>query len=203
MDGTLVDSSAAVVAQWGRWAVRHNVPLADILAVSHGRPALETMRRFRPEVATEEEHQRFMAEEESYETGVKAIAGAVDFVTALPSDRWAVVTSAPRTLAEKRLAAAGFPPAPVLIAPEDVVHGKPDPEPYRIAAQRLGVAPGDCVSVEDSHAGIDSAMAAGTQVIAIETMYKAEDLHAEHAIRDFTQLRLVRGRDEICLRIED
>src|SRR5215813_7396172 len=120
MDGTLVDSTTAVVAQWGRWAARHGLKLEDVLRISHGRPSIETMRMLAPRVATPEEHERFMREEEEHEGGVVAIRGAVRLVEQLPPDRWAVVTSAPRSLALRRMNAAGFASPPVLIAPEDV-----------------------------------------------------------------------------------
>lgn len=190
MDGTLVDSTAAVVAQWGRWAARHNVPLASVLAISHGVPALDTMRVLAPESATQEELDRFMREEEDHEDGVVPVAGAQRFVAQLPPDRWAVVTSAPRMLASMRLAAAGFPQPPVLIASDDVARGKPDPLPYLTAAERLGVAPRDCFAVEDAHAGIASARAAGMTVAGITTTYTREELVCDVIISSFDDLSL-------------
>ena len=66
----------------------------------------------------------------------------------------AVVTSAPRELAVVRMRAASVPVPEVLVAAEDVERGKPDPQGYRLAADRLGVPIADCVVFEDAEAGL-------------------------------------------------
>lgn len=190
MDGTLVDSTVAVEAQWGRWARRHGIPIESVLAISHGRPAIETMRMLAPAVATAEEHARFVREEEEHEGGVVAIAGAVRFVAQLPPEGWGVVTSAPGKLARMRLEAAGFARPAVLIAPEDVERGKPDPLPYLEAARRLGVAPADCLVVEDAPAGLQAARAAGMMVVGITTTYTQAQLGADLAVADFETMEV-------------
>jgi len=202
MDGTLVDSTKAVVAQWGRWAARHGIPLADILAISHGVQALDTMRKLAPHIASEAEAERFTREEESHEDGVVAVSGALAFVAQLPPERWAVVTSAPRSLAFMRLAAAGFPRPRLLIAPDDVARGKPDPLPYLTAAARLGVAARDCLVVEDAPAGIASAVAAGTQVVGITTTYTRAQLGCDLAIASFDDLTLAASADGFSIEVK-
>jgi beta-phosphoglucomutase len=57
----------------------------------------------------------------------------------------------------------------VVVTREDVEHGKPDPEIHLLAARELGVQPGECLAVEDSPAGVQGALAAGTEVIAVTT----------------------------------
>jgi len=57
----------------------------------------------------------------------------------------------------------------VVVTRDDVEHGKPDPEMYLLAARELGVQPGECLAVEDSPAGVQGALAAGTEVIAVTT----------------------------------
>ena len=57
----------------------------------------------------------------------------------------------------------------VIATREDVEHGKPSPEMYLLVARELGVEPGECLAIEDSPAGIQSALAAGTQAIAVTT----------------------------------
>jgi mannitol-1-/sugar-/sorbitol-6-phosphatase len=201
MDGTLVDSRRAVEAQWGRWAERHGLRLEDVLQISHGRPALETMRMLLPEVATAEEHRRFLREEEEHESGSVAVRGAVRFVQGLPPDRWGVVTSAPGRLALRRMRECGFPTPPVLIAPEHVTRGKPDPLPYRTAAERLGVAPEDCFVVEDTLAGLRSAEAAGMTAIGIATTYTPAQLGADVSVPDFEALEAERHGDTLVIRV--
>lgn len=54
-----------------------------------------------------------------------------------------------------------------VVTGDQVTHGKPAPEPYLLAAQRLGVQPADCVALEDSPTGVRSAVAAGVPTIGI------------------------------------
>ncbi|CAM5611050.1 hypothetical protein SALBM217S_09928 [Streptomyces griseoloalbus] len=77
---------------------------------------------------------------------MRLLPGTEEFLAGLPAERWAVVTSATRRLAEARLAAVGILPK-TLIAADDITRGKPDPEPYLLAARTLGVDPADCVGV--------------------------------------------------------
>ncbi|MDQ2803194.1 MAG: HAD-IA family hydrolase, partial [Pseudomonadota bacterium] len=86
--------------------------------------------------------------------------------------RWAVVTSAPRPLAERRLAAAGLPVPPLLIAAEDVQNGKPAPDCFLLAAERLGYPAGECLVFEDAAAGIAAAEAAGATVVVITATHR-------------------------------
>ena len=202
MDGTLVDSTKSVVAQWARWAERHHIPLADVLAISHGVPALETMRKLAPHAATQEELDRFMLEEESHESGVVAVQGALEFVKQLPPERWAVVTSAPRTLALMRVVAAGFPAPRLLISAEDVERGKPDPQPYLAAAELLRIPPAECFVVEDAPAGIASAHAAGMQVAAITTTYPRAKFNGDLAIASFDDLKLTIAGEEMVISVK-
>jgi sugar-phosphatase len=102
--------------------------------------------------------------------------------------RWAVVTSAWRTLAEKRMRLAGLPIPDVLITSDDISHSKPHPEGYLLAAKRLGVAPADCLVIEDAHAGIEAARAAGMPVIGISTTFPRERLGVEWCIDDLREL---------------
>jgi len=79
------------------------------------------------------------------------------------------VTSCTRALALVRLRAAGLPIPAQLVTSNDIVNGKPSPEPYLKGAALLGLAPADCVVVEDAPAGIRSGNAAGARVIALQT----------------------------------
>jgi sugar-phosphatase len=99
--------------------------------------------------------------------GVVPIAGIVDFVQRLDTSKWAIVTSAPRDLAELRLKAVGLPRPDVMVTAEDVAEGKPDPEGYLKAAGTLGVPILDCLIFEDSPAGISAAEASGARVVIV------------------------------------
>jgi sugar-phosphatase len=69
-----------------------------------------------------------------------------------------------------------------MVTANDVVHGKPSPEPFLKGAALLGFAPADCLVFEDSPAGISSARSAGMKTIALQTTYPADQLQAAHAI---------------------
>ena len=180
MDGTILDSIAAAERVWIRWAQRHGLDVASFLPTMHGMRAIETVRRQNlPGIDVEAEAARITAEEMIDVDGIVAIAGVAAFMAALPADRWAVVTSAPRELALRRIAAAGLPPPPLMVTADDVANGKPAPDCFLLAAARLGVSARDCLVFEDAPAGIAAAEAAGASVLVI-TATHAHPLDTRH-----------------------
>jgi mannitol-1-/sugar-/sorbitol-6-phosphatase len=173
MDGTLVDSREIVERMWKLWAAEHGLPVADALALAHGRRTIETMQLLAPHLATPEEAARLDALEAEQEGGERAIQGASELLSALPENRWAVVTSAGRDLALRRLALVGLRAPSVLVSADDVVIGKPSPEGYRQAAERLGVDTRRSVVIEDTPAGVEAGRSAGARVIGLTTTYQA------------------------------
>ena len=181
MDGTILDSIAAAERVWIRWARRHGLDVASFLPTMHGMRAIETVRRQNlPGIDAQAEAARITAEEMDDVDGIVAIEGAAAFMAALPADRWAVVTSAPRELALRRIAAAGLPPPPLLVTADDVAHGKPAPDCFLLAAARLGVPARDCLVFEDAPAGIAAAEAAGASVLVIAATH-VHPLDTRHA----------------------
>ena len=197
MDGTILDSNAIVEKLWRDFATRHNLNADDILGFSHGRPAIDTIRRFLPDL-TEDEHQHLsderIDEEIRITNGIVEIPGAVAFFHQL--DRlgvpYAVVTSATADLARTRIVAAGLPIPDVLVTPETITRGKPNPEGYLTAASQLGVAPGNTVVFEDAEAGIAAGVAAGAQVVVVgstpQSAHTDEHAQALPHIRDFREV---------------
>jgi sugar-phosphatase len=96
---------------------------------------------------------------------VVPIPGARELLETLPLGTWAVVTSGGRAIATARMASAGLAPADVLVTGEDVERGKPFPDPYLLAAQRLQMWPRRCAVFEDAPAGIAAARAAGVETV--------------------------------------
>jgi sugar-phosphatase len=189
MDGTLVDSSSCVESTWRMWAGKHGVDVDALLRISHGRQNHETIRLIAPHLETPEEIAFLVQTEEDCHQGITEVGGARALLESMPPTiRWAVVTSAWRTLAEKRLRLAGLPIPDVLITSDDISHSKPHPEGYLLAAARLGVAPADCLVIEDAHAGIDAGRAAGMQVVGITTTFARDQLGCEWCIRDLREL---------------
>ncbi len=190
MDGTLVDSTECVIRHWRLWTDRHHLDLDKILEYSHGRPTLETMKLVAPHLASVEEVRWLEAAETADQDGIKPVRGALAFVAALPANRSAVVTSAPRRMAAARLSHAGFSVPSALVCSDDVRKGKPDPEPYLRAARLLGVAPERCLVFEDAPAGIESARSAGMEVVALTTTFPRERLDTGTCIADFAELEV-------------
>jgi sugar-phosphatase len=180
LDGVLVDSKAVVGRTWNRWAARHNLEIPDLVRRAHGRRSIETVREVAPQLDPEVEVRWLEGTETSDADGLAILPGAAELFHAVPSERRAVVTSGGRALAEFRLAAIGLPPPAVLISAEDVQRGKPAPDGYLLAAQRLGAAPGECVVIEDTPAGIAAGRAAGAAVLAVATTFPPEELRQAH-----------------------
>ncbi len=189
MDGTLVDSTAVIHRTWKWWAEKHSLPLEPILAVERGRPNREVLQQFGPHLDIEEESRLFIAAEKSDTAGLTVIPGSYEVIRAARQGRWAIVTSAEKSLAEVRLKAAGLAMPEVLITADMIRHGKPDPECYLMAAQHLDVNPGECMVFEDSPSGLLSARNAGMPVIAIGPFVSGHEA-ATLCIRDFTEVSI-------------
>jgi sugar-phosphatase len=181
MDGTVLNSIAAAERIWAAWAVRHGVDVETFLPTIHGVRAIDTITRLNLPGVDAEAQAAFITEAEIEDVeGIVEIPGAAGFIDSLPKDRWAMVTSAPRDLALRRMAAAGIPEPAVMITAEDVQAGKPDPAGYLLAAKRLGLEPRDCLIFEDATVGIQAAEAAGAPLMIITTthQYPLETAHA-------------------------
>lgn len=199
MDGTLVDSTAVVEAVWGEFAATHGVDLDAVLSVSHGRRTIDTVADFLPDP-----HQARVvaAEIEAAELvrldGLTAIPGARDLLASLPDARVAVVTSAERELAVRRLTAVGLPCPTVLVAAEDVAAGKPAPDGFLRAASALGVSADDCAVFEDAEAGLRAARAAGAFTVVVGG-HESPTTRGLRRVDDFRQVRARVEGDRVVL----
>jgi sugar-phosphatase len=176
IDGTLVDSREAVEATWRLVAAEFGADPEPILAVCHGRRDDDVIPEFFAPSLAAAVAARITELETAYLSLVRPVRGAGKVLAGWQPRPWAAVTSGPRSLMRGRLAAAGLPVPPVLVTAEDVARGKPDPEGFLVAAVELGVAPADCVIVEDSPAGVAAGKAAGGYVVGIATTHEAHDL---------------------------
>jgi len=169
MDGTLVDSTAVVEMIWRDFCREHGVDEQVLVPWSHGRRTPDTVRHFLPHMS-DAERDALTADLESREegtmTGIVEIPGAGDLLATLELP-WAVVTSAPRELAVRRMVAAGLPLPEVLVPADEIEHGKPHPDGYLRAADLLGVKPADCVVFEDAEPGVQSAIDSGARVVVV------------------------------------
>ena len=168
MDGTILNSIPATERVWSRWALKHGLDVATFLPTMHGVRGIDTITRLGlPGVDPVAEAKEVEQGEMEDVDGILPIPGAIAFLSALPLDRWGIVTSAPVALAHRRLAAAGIPLPKVIVTAGDVTKGKPAPDGYRLGAERLGFEPADCLVFEDVPAGILAGEAAGAHVVVM------------------------------------
>jgi sugar-phosphatase len=175
LDGVLVDSLAATARAWALWGVRHGIDGASVQGAAHGRPARAIVAEHVAPEHVEREHEFLLRAELGDTRDVIALPGA-HAVLALPVV--AIVTSCVLPLAHARIAAAGLHPPEVLVTVDQVRHGKPAPDPYLLAAQRLGVEPAECLVLEDAPAGVAAGKAAGMAVWAVTTSHPRTELQA-------------------------
>lgn len=181
MDGVLIDSAPAVERVWRKWALDHRVDPAYAIQQAHGRRSIETIRAVAPHMDAELENIKVEQMEIEDKEGVTALAGAAEILRELPAGRFAIVTSATRPLAVARLGYAGLIVPKNMVTADDVINGKPSPEPYLKGAALLGVAPADCLVFEDTPAGVAAARAADMRVVALGNTYPAHELQAADA----------------------
>ncbi|MFJ8940197.1 HAD family hydrolase [Streptomyces sp. NPDC102365] len=186
-DGTLVSSLDSVYRCWSRWAAEYGITAEEFAGVElHGRPAAEIAADLLPAARVPEAVVRIeQLEVEDVAGGVRLLPGTKTLLDSLPADRWAVVTSATRRLGEARLAEVGIRPKN-LVSADDITRGKPDPEPFLLAARRLGVDPARCVVFEDAPAGLQAGRAAGMTTVALTTTHRAAELTADIVVEDLS-----------------
>lgn len=201
MDGVLVDNTDFHVNAWLQFALKHDRPLTKQQYVENinGHVSADAMayvfqRPIPPGeliVLTEEKEAIYR---ELYRSHLAPAPGLLGFLNALKQEhvRLAVGTSAPES--NVRFTLDGLPLRPYFDAVVDasMIHkGKPDPEIYLTAAQRLGVEPAECVVFEDAFAGIEAGLRAGMKVVALATTHTRDELAdtgVSLIVDDFTEL---------------
>lgn len=202
MDGVLVDSRPAIDRVRRRWARKVGLDEATVVALPHGRKTSDIIAALAPHLDVQAEVRWLDADEERDLEGITAIPGAARLLAALAPHEWAVVTSSGRTLAPRRLAAAGLPLPGTLITGDAVANGKPAPDGYLLGAARLGVRPDACVVAEDAPAGIEAGLAAMMRVIGVSTTYPRERLaRASAIVGDLSEIVVERDGGALRLRL--
>ncbi|MGE3074378.1 MAG: HAD family hydrolase [Dehalococcoidia bacterium] len=136
-----------------------------------------------------------------YRERAEALPGALSLVTALRMDKLplAVASSSIRPWVEACLGKIGLGNAfDALVTGSEVTNGKPDPEIYSLAAEKLGIDPKRCLAFEDAPAGIESAKRAGMTVWAVRTEY-TQGLALPDPDREFESLADVDIRDIVAV----
>jgi len=181
-DGVLVDSHEVVDACWAKWAIEFGI---EGLTISnhYGTRAQDLVLSLVGQQRFEEANNRINELEQQSAHETIALPGAVALLPSLLVDRWTICTSANSRLGRARLEGAGLPTPEHLVTGDDVLNGKPAPDPYLLGASRLGFKPADCVVFEDAQAGVVSAKAAGVSMV-IGVSVRALDTDADIVIED-------------------
>lgn len=204
LDGVLINSTPAVARVWHRWAVEHGFDPEEVVPRAHGRPSLTTVREYLPHADHEAENREVERREIEDLEGVVPLPGALDLLASLPPDRWTIVTSCTRKLAEVRIKAAGLPVPEKFISSNDISNGKPHPEPYLKGAAVLGFPPTECVVLEDVPAGVKAAKGAGARVIAFTTTVQSpvlQEAGADWILRGCADVQLMAPEKDLILNL--
>ena len=206
LDGVLINSTPAVARVWRRWAVEHGFNPEEVVARAHGRPSLTTVREYLPNADHESENREVERREIEDLEGAVPLPGALDLLASLPEDRWTIVTSCTRPLAEVRIRAAGLPLPRKMITSNDIEQGKPHPEPYLKGASLLGFPAAECVVLEDVPAGVRAGKSAGARVIAFTTTVHAPaltEVGADWILNNCADIRLLDRANVLRLGLQE
>lgn len=199
LDGVVVDSNALHIASWQAVARRHGFACPDPEHI--GKCGLRTQAVIRNLLhwpVPAEEAERIGNEKESLyrewirKDGIAPVAGVLNFLTetrrlGLPC---ALGSSAPRENVDLCLQALKLEDCfAATVSGADVTRGKPAPDIFQKAAERIGVPPVHCLVFEDSPAGVTAAHAAGMPVVGLLTSHtRAELAGADLLANDFSEL---------------
>lgn len=191
-DGVLVDSTPAYRAAWSEWARTYRANEAFIWADAHGRRPDDIIRRVAPRVDFSEALLTFDLLLSAAILGrVTPLPGALALLRQLRDGEWAIVTSGRRRHVPAMLEHTRLPSPAVLICGDDVTAGKPDPECFFRAAERLKVPASRCIVIEDAPGGITAARAAVMTTVAVATTHRFDELSGADSI--FTSLNEASG----------
>lgn len=176
VDGTLLDTAELHFAAWKRLADELGKPFSrEAFKATFGRRNPEIIHLLFEERYSDAEVAALGARKETYyreaaKSGLTLLPGARELLNELhrAGFRQAVGSSAPRENLDLVLRLTGTTDLfQAVVAMEDTHRGKPDPEVFLVAAERLRVSPSRCLVCEDAVAGVEAARAGGMKCIAI------------------------------------
>ena len=192
LDGVIVDSRDFHMQAWEQWARDHDVEhAADYFHAMFGRRNDAIIGGLLPDITPEEFRRLADAKEQLFRdaargniTALPGVAALLDALHERGIPR-SIVTSTPRANLALILESLSYEHRfGALVAEEDASRGKPDPEGFLIAAQRLDVAAERCVVIEDAPAGLAAAKAGGMRAIGVTTTHPAAALHDADLVVD-------------------
>lgn len=178
MDGTLIDSEPYWMKSEGEFAKANNSTWSEQDGLSLiGMSLYDSSKIIKQKVGSELEPEQIIDQLTDQVTAqlkqeILWRPGARELLMLLRKKKvkTALVTMSMHRMAKQVVDSIGFDAFDVIIAGDNVLHGKPHPEPYLKAAEALGVKPEDCVAFEDSISGLRSAEAAGTKAVGIRNI---------------------------------
>ena len=202
LDGTLIDSTPAVTRSWSTWASEYGLAPTDVVR-HHGVPSASVVRATMPEDLHDAAVRRITELELTDVQDIVVLPGATEALASLTDAKNAIATSCTVPLAKARIAAAQLEPPTVIVTADDVVHGKPHPEPFLQAARRLNADPRRCLVVEDAPKGLEAAQAAGCYTLAVVTTTPREALNADAVVTDLSEVRFAANHEGIRVQVAD
>lgn len=187
LDGTLIDSTPAVNRAWATWAGEYGLTPAE-LGRHDGIPSASVVRAVLPDHRYEDGVSRITELELADVHDIVVLPGAAEALASLAGAKNAIATSCTVSLAKARIGAAQLEPPTVIVTADDVVNGKPHPEPFLQAARLLDVDPRRCLVVEDAPKGLEAAHAAGCLTLAVVTTTPREALDADAIVTDLSEV---------------
>ncbi|KAI5305554.1 hypothetical protein KEM56_004091 [Ascosphaera pollenicola] len=179
-DGTIVDSTEAVIKFWHRLAEQRGLDAEAILHYSHGRRTIEVLRDVWPEAATQEKvHELEGSIVTDFGENCIVLPGAATLMAEMNRVEcpWAVVTSGTYALAGGWIRKLHLAHPKTMVTADNVTNGKPHPMPYLMGRTKLGLPETAQMCVfEDAPSGIVSGKKAGMTVIALATTHPVERL---------------------------
>lgn len=171
LDGVIIDTEPSYSIFWGGMGYEYNIAVDNFSDVIKGTTLTQILNKY----FTEDKHDEIVSKLNKYEREMEYVVfpEVKDYLINLRSKgiKCAIVTSSNLEKMDNLWRQQPWlrDCFDVVITDEDVTRSKPDPQPYLIAADRLGVAPEDCVVYEDSYNGLLSGRRAGCRVVALAT----------------------------------
>lgn len=196
MDGVLISSIAADERSWSKWAKLHGMQDTFSVPSTHGRRMADMIRTLRPDLDLAIELKRMEDFDAEDTLGLTLYPGAQDLLAQLSPTQWSIVTSASERVMRHRLGILGISLPLHIVTADHVSSGKPNPEPYQLAAAQLCLKPSECLVIEDAPSGIRAGKSAGSPVIAVASSHKPQELYeADWIIKSLNDLELTTGED--------
>ncbi|KAF1943189.1 HAD-like protein [Clathrospora elynae] len=198
MDGTIIDSTEAVVKHWQKIGREIGVDPGLILATSHGRRSIDVLQIYEPKLANWDYISRVegLIPKEFGQNAIE-IPGSRAMLEKLEEQAvpWCIVTSGTRPLVTGWLDVMKLAHPKNMVTAEDVLNGKPDPACYQMGEKKLGLQEKQpsIIVFEDAPAGVRSGKAAGYTVIGLHTTHTLEQLvkaGADYIVQDMRSVRL-------------